>query len=273
MTSTLIGPFGQLLEVDAPTPGLVSLQERASRELQLISGAVRRQRAPRTARRWTWEIRVATGDEVSSLLALEQGVFGPPPWYWYDPVAAKLNMLSDRAASPGVGGAAWWVAFTDDPADVDLDGPVALDGGRTAPVGVVSNATLTVPADVRIPVVTGRTYTGSMFVSGGDGTIALSWIDADGDPVGSPSSSGSGSGRRVASGQAPGGAAGIELTVDLASNVAAAGLQLTETTGAVPWHPGVGIPQVEVVGGPVGYRLITAQQQLRDLTLELVEVG
>lgn len=271
--TTYIGPFGRLLAIDAPTPGMDGTVTRASREIQLITGTTRRQRAPKVARRWTWEIPLAKADELSSVVGLERGMFGPPPFYWYDPVSAFLNMLSDQASSPGLGGPDWWRPFTTDPADVQLAGPVDIDGGRTLASSIEPLATLTIPADRELPVLEGRTYTASMFTGVADATVELGWIDAAGAPVGTPQSSGAGSGRRVATGTAPSGAAGATLTVTAATGGIVSGLQLTETPAAVPWHPGLGIPQIDFAGEAVSYRLITAQQQLRRVSLDLVEVS
>jgi hypothetical protein len=191
--TTWIGPFGALVEVRSPQRPLQMKTVRPTSELTLLSGRTVVQRAPGTSRRWTWDFPSGWQEELAALVALEQGVFGPPPWWWYDPMVAYTNMLPPQVASPGLGG--------DVPDGAVPAGPVEVDGVRH--VAAVEGAWVT----PTVPVLPGRTYTGSRY---GTGTLALRWVDADGVQVDRDQAV-TVDGRLVAAGTAP---AGTVLALD-----------------------------------------------------------
>lgn len=273
---TLIGPFGALLEVHAG--GRVPVQlVRPSSEVTTTSGTVRVQRAARSSRRWRWVIPYGTDQELSSLLALEQGVFGSPPWRWYDQMAAFGNMLPAETASPGLPGIVEWWRWLGPEAALALAGPLTLADGRTVAQSATTAEQLSLPARASepdpVPVIPGRIYAGSVQVADDTSTmLTLAWVDAAGAPTGTPAGGATAvGGRWSVTGVAPALAAGalVELTTD---GRFAAG-QLTEHVGPVFWQPGMGIPRVVISGGDLVDQIAEATDTRRDLNLELVEVG
>ncbi|MGH8878470.1 MAG: hypothetical protein ACRD0P_14185, partial [Stackebrandtia sp.] len=102
MEPMLIGPLGSMIEVSSPAEMPVEVN-RESVTKTLVSGQAVMYRATRSARTWTWSIPWASDDDIDNLLALEQGAWGPPPYRWYDPMAAATNMVPDVVAAAGVG--------------------------------------------------------------------------------------------------------------------------------------------------------------------------
>lgn len=261
--TTRIGPFGHLVEVRSPGRPLPADIVRPSSTTTLLSGAVRSQRAPASSRRWTWNLPWGDSTDLSGLVALEQGVLGPPPWRWYDPMAAHTNMLPPAAAVPGLGGDLTYLDGT-----VENAGAMTVDGVRLA---WSVSGDFTVPAldsdPDPVPVIEGRSYTASAYLDGA-GTVTLKWVDDSGSEVSTVDASGSD--RVSVTEEAPSGAAGALVTVADATRTS--GLQLTEGP-LVGWFPGQGIPRVTIAGLGQIYRLVTGDSQRRDVTVDLVEVG
>lgn len=216
MYEAYLGPLGRMVAVRTSQTSPVE-HTRAGAEYTLATGQRRTYRAPRSARRWKWDIPWATDSEIDDLLALEQGAYGPPPWRYYDPMAAATNMFPDVIAAAGSGTAPFrWFATAQ--SAVSVGGALDLPDGRRFPVSLSPNTTLQFP--IRrglpdpIPVFPGRPYTASAYVEDGSGTLSLLWRDVDGGSLGRVDSD-SGTGRLVATGTAPEGAAGVLVEVSI----------------------------------------------------------
>lgn len=206
-----IGPLGRMIEVRSPQ-AMPSEVDRPSTQVTLVNGQRIAYRSPRSAREWAWEIPYGTDDDIEPLLVLEQGALGPPPWRWYDPMAAATNMLPDVIAAAGTGPAAWrW--FGPDLFSAEVGGPVTLHNGYRFAQSLMPARTLTFPyrqgAPDPVPVIPGRAYTFSMHLfDDADGTLSMLWVDEDSelvDEVVEPLEVG----RMVLSGEAPENAAGV----------------------------------------------------------------
>lgn len=214
MYSSLIGPLGQMIEVRSPTSMPVSI-DRPAASLTLANGQRATYRTPRHSREWQWNIPFSTDDEIDDLLALEAGAYGPGPWRWYDPMAARTNMLPDVVAACGTGPMPWrWL--TDQPSNVTPTGPIQI-GDRTIANSIAPATTLRLP--VRngepdpVPVIPGKTYTASVYVSNGDGRISLEWIGQSNTVISREQSAFS-TGRISVTGEAPTDAVGATVMIE-----------------------------------------------------------
>ncbi|CAM3460505.1 hypothetical protein [Stackebrandtia soli] len=212
--STLIGPLGAMVEVRSPRGPLPVTHTRPTSTVTLLSGLTVAQRAPEAGRSWEWRITAGSPADVAGLIALEQGVYGPPPWRWYDKMAAALNMLPPMVAAAGLGPEPWR-HLADDASALAVTGPLVADGARFA-ASIGPARILTVPvrdgAPDPVPVIEGRPYTAAYWLADASGRIALVWVDADGIEVGRDMSP-FGTGRRTVTGTAPAGAAGVLVEI------------------------------------------------------------
>jgi|GEM_PF-6504565 len=269
---THIGPYGGLIEIRSPKAPLPVNHHRPESSAVLLGGGMVAQRAPRASREWRWQFGPRDVPALQTLFALEDGVYGPPPWRWYDTVASRLNLLPSTVAACGMGPAPWrWLA--PNAAALTAGGPVALPDGQRLAYRITPTTALTVPyrqgvADP-VPVLPGRVYTASGHPTA-TGTVGLAWCDASGAVIatdaGEPAT-----GRAWATATAPVDAAGVLVT--LSTGTAWAGLQLTETPGPVAWQRGMGVPRVTMTGLSEQYRLVTSDVILRDASVTLVEVA
>jgi len=243
---TYIGPFGNLLQIKCPTPGMSAPIERAGSEQFTLDGYRFIQRPTVAVRRWEMQIELATPDDVRHLYALELGVYGPPPWQWYNPAAAHINMLTPWLSAPGVPGPRKWVS-----------------GSATALIYSAPNV-MEVPSAAlqalspAVPVFPGRDYVASADIldrPGGTstGVLSMRWVDAAGATISTVTSAAETSPNRlVVTGEAPVNAAGVVLILD--PNVSTTGrfgsIQLREgTTDDVEWHVGMGVEGVSIATG------------------------
>lgn len=242
---TYIGPFGNLLQIKCPVDPVPANIVRSGTEQFTLDGYRFVQRPPVALRSWELSFEFATPDDIAPLIALDYGVYGPPPWHWYNPAAAKVNMLTPWQSSPGIPGPEVW-----SPGATDLEyiGPNILQITATA-----VSAETTSP----VPVLPGRTYMASAQMldrPGGTTTAVLSlrWVDAAGALVSSVSSAATVSpNRAVVSGVAPPTAAGavLRVTPTAATTGRFGSALLVEGAADVPWHIGMGAESVTVMQG------------------------
>lgn len=263
--TTWLGPLGNLREFKCPPPHPVAAS-RASATLVTLGGVAKVQRAPRRVRTLTWSFAEESPDDIRELLALELGVYGIGPYWWYDPVAAGLQMLPVGVASPGLGGDELF----------GTSGTAALDYATVAPyaLGVTGSGEAEAPV---VPVFVGRTYIAAAEVSA-DARLRLRWVNSAGATISNTDGS-TGTTRRTVSGTAPANSVGVKVVLDPTSSVAEVNfsqLQLTEGSSALTWEPGPGMPQLSIVGGlEQVYQLADSANSdfRRDLTVQLVEVA
>jgi hypothetical protein len=262
MSSTWIGRLGALRELRCPAP-VEAPVDRPSSERRNLAGMRSVQRAPRAARAWTLVMPWSTPAEVAALTELEAGSLANPsvPVYWYDPYAAAVNMLRPSVASPGLWG----------------DEPYEASGG-TLTYSVLDSALHLVDVSAgealapTVPVIVGRTYTASVYVSASS-TARLRWVDAAGSTL-STTSGTTGTGRISVTGTAPSSTAGVRLILDPATSGNFNRVQLTETAAILDWLPGEGIPRVSVSGLQRTHQAVWEDGTVRsDYTAEMLEVG
>lgn len=296
-----LGPFGCLRPIPCLPRSIAAPSPRPSSRGVTIWGVSFTQQAPRRASTWTLDIGPATPALIRDLEALELGSYGPPPWRWYNPFAAPLNMLPQGVAVPGslyelenLGG----IFDNDTPPDTLYDPDLCL----AFSVRVSGNAVTGLPvtggmfAPAReglpdpVPVIPTRTYTftaNGQAVTGSGWFLRLHWVDRNGDTVSADDGTvvpfdAVNATRAEVSAAAPTGAAGVLVEVhnvdpnDSVSSITA--LQLTETDAPVTWYPGMGMPRVSIPGG--FDRVLVALRQLCDegddihtVSVALVEVG
>lgn len=269
---TYLGPFGNLLQIKCPIDPVEAPIERSGTEQFTLEGYRYVTRPSAAPRSWNITVDLANPDEVGPLIALEQGVYGPPPYRWYDPAAALVNMLTPGGAAPGIPGVQPWESAV--PATpLVIVGPNSLD--------VPSAATeAQLPA---VPVLPGRAYVASaLFLDRPGGTAAnlrMRWVDAAGATISTLSTAGVSPNRVVVTGTAPVNAAGAVLIFD--PNTSTSGrfgsVQLREGTTDAAWHAGLGVGVVSLLSG-----LSRQYQQVYDdsrsgvlvqVQARLVEVG
>lgn len=272
-----LGPFGYLFELRGPEPAVPTNPNRANSEQIRMDGAVgvvqRAQRAPRA-----WELSWPFLDDADAavLIGLEQGVYGTGPLWFYDPFAARANMLTPAVATPGIAGD--WSAVPLVAGDVEAGAGWVLPAGPPVRTAVNLTVPLSVGVDssTPVPVRPGWVYTASAYTDHASGTCAvgLAWVDDGGVLVGTST------GATVAAGQhrpyitaaAPSTAAGVFVTVQFSVAGSATALQLNE--GSLrDWFPGRGIPRVSVTGLDEVYELLRADTEERSFTATLREVG
>jgi hypothetical protein len=274
MMWTYIGPFGNLLQIKCPMDPVEAPIERGGTEQVTLAGIRYVQRPSNALRSWNLTIDLAQPDEIGSLIALEQGVYGPPPYHWYNPVAARLNMLTPGAAAPGIPGAMPWVS--------------AVPANALAVVGVnqleVPSAATQAESPV-IPVLADEEYTASAdFLDrpGGttEGVISMRWVDAAGATI-STSSSGTvtSPNRAVVTATAPSTAAGVVIVLNptTATTGRFGSIMLRQASSDRTWHPGMGATAVSIPAG-LGQQFQQAYDDnadgiRRQLIVRLVEVG
>lgn len=295
-----IGPFGCLRPIACLPPQIEAPSPRPSSRGVTIWGVPFTQQAPRRASTYTLELGPATPELIRELVALEHGSYGPPPWRWYNPYAATLNMLPQGAAVPGslyelenLGGS----VINDSPPtmfDPDLCLAYSVQVAGNAVTGIAVTGGAFAPAREGlpdpVPVIPGRTYTftaNGQAVTGSGWFTRLSWVNAAGEVISDSDGSVIPASALVAtrgevSAAAPTGAAGVLVGVHsvdddgLVDSVTA--LQLTETAEPVTWYSGVGMPRISIPGGLEG--ALVALRQLCDIgddmhtvSIVLVEVG
>lgn len=229
---TLIGPYGGLVEVRSARAPMKTTPARAGSEATTLGGNRMVQRAPRSTRSWVWDYTAADTPDISRLLALEEGAYGPGPYRWYDPLAARLNMLPEYVAACGKGEEPWrWLAGSS--AALTVDGPVTLDDGQRLAYSIVPAETLLIPqrqgVPDPVPVVAGRTYTASAYIDGAPGRVGLTWCDQVGAIMDTDIST-LGTGRRSVTATAPPGAHGVLQRIECGTLTQA--LSLDGSTGS-----------------------------------------
>lgn len=265
MILTKLGPLGNLREFISPPPHPVAAK-RASRSLVTIGGVAKLQRAPRLSRQLTWTLPMTSPDDIRELIALELGVYGPGPYWYYDALAARLQMLPPGVASPGLGGDQLFDDF----------GTATLDYATAAPwkIGVTGSGEAETPV---VPAVVGTTYIGAAEVSA-DARIGLRWVDSSGSTLSTDYGT-TGTTRRSASAQAPASTAGVKVVLDptsSASEVEFSEIQLVEGSAVIDWEPGPGMARWSFTGGvPTAYQHGSGEvaEFRRDVTVTLVEVS
>lgn len=237
---TWIGPLGNLMPMRVGPSGVTATRFQATTTDRTIGGGTSVQIGPLGARMFEWPLAWATPDEIANLVALQQGVYGSGPFWWYDPVAVERNMLHPSTATPGLDGIEGWIAGTSTTISTPTVGNLVVNG--------LSAHTST------MPVIPGRTYTGAAEATA-TSRVTLSWRDASFVEVGTEVGA-DGTGRRTVSGVAPAGAAGVRLVIELpVSGLATLSrMQLTETDAPIGWFPGVGVPQVAILPPEETYR-------------------
>ncbi|HEX6684034.1 MAG TPA: hypothetical protein VF062_14620 [Candidatus Limnocylindrales bacterium] len=261
--TTWLGPFGNLREFKCPPPHPVAMN-RGSAVLVTLGGMAKIQRAPRGSRSLTWTFEADVPADLRELIALELGVHGAGPFWWYDPLSAGLQMLPVAVASPGLGGDELF----------GTSGTATLDYATVAPfsLGVTGSGEAESPV---VPVFVGRAYVAAAQVSA-DARLRLRWVDSAGATL-STTDGATGTTRRTVTGTAPASSAGVKVVLDPTSSVAEvefSQLQLTEGSSAITWEPGPGMARWSIVGGlEQVYQLAdsAAADYRRDLAVSLIE--
>lgn len=288
-----LGPFGALRAFSCLPANIVSDVQRPNFRGSTLDGRAYTQQTPRSRRIWAWPIEVGDPATLRELFSIEQGVYGPPPYRWYDPWAAELNLLPQGATAPGsvfdLEQLSWNVTTT----TVTESSPVTTFNGLPVAYGVdlSEDGVLVVPGfeghEDPVPVLPGRPYTftvSGLKTAGEPWEIALVWVDGNQAEVAEDAAAvpaDPAAQRGVLTGVAPAGASGVLAEVRAGAYTGVQSLtmfQLTETSEAVPWHPGQGVPRVSL---PEGYRenLIRIRRDECDFSkrgmapLTLVEVG
>jgi len=282
---TYIGPLGNLMEVKCPAPGIPTGRPRSSSVRSTLGGKAKVQQGALQHRPMAWAIPHAQPSDVDNLNGLWHGTFGPPPFYWYEPAAAVVNMLPPESASPyAVDGLAGWELFSG-------AGPLADGGSLTLPDGSVHAHSLSVPTVATfaigpiMPFLPGRTY-GAWGVASTSAsravTIFLAYCDASGAPLlsggyGTVVSTASGvrSWATTLTGTPPATSAGLRLLVNTPADslvTTLAALRVAETDSALTeWHPGRGLPRVAILDVPETLQQAYGETR-SDYTVALQEV-
>jgi len=155
---TYIGPLGNLLPVKCPAPDLPAARYVATSVSYTIYGRAKVQKGRMGTRAFEWSLALATPNDINNLLALHHGVYGRGPFWWYDPVSVKRNMLKPDVAAPfTVGDEPGFTvtaggAITRSVVDVqDAAGVILADQS-------LSMAAATTAQSEQIPVIPGLTY-------------------------------------------------------------------------------------------------------------------
>lgn len=241
---TYMGPLGNMVRFKCPV-SMDAPYERPNSQAVTIGGVRHTQRAPRSLRSWSMQIELATAEDLANLIALEQGVYGPAPWQLYDEVAAYTNMLIPEAAAPGIpAGIGWETGTPGEPIDAPFPNVLAVD---SAAVEALSH---------HAPVVPGKTYTGAARMldrPGGTstGTLYLDFLDENLQLIQTDNSGSVVSpDRATVTAVAPSNAAAVRLRVAVSGTIGWFGsFQVTQSSEATAWHPGMGVSGVSIPGG------------------------
>ena len=301
-----LGPFGAMINLKAPVRDIAAPSVKANSTLTLLSGQVRAQRAPSGSRTWTLVWPFIGADTLRQLVALEQGVLGPAPWWFYDPFVARSNMLPAAAAVPGLEGD--WTQLDGSGTAYALAGPAqVLPDGMPVLASVIVAGTWELPVSgtdrLFLPTIAGQLYGFALYAVGSAGAtveLAMDWCDATQTVTSTDSSTTTLAATSVpqrvfVAGVAPG--AGVSLRV-LTASAAVFALQLCElpapdgsfsyddaysyddpitydgTPEPIGWFPGEQMPLVTAAGLDQVYNTLLADgDQARTLTLTLTEVG
>ncbi|PSK95764.1 hypothetical protein CLV30_12816 [Haloactinopolyspora alba] len=265
--SVLIGPLGDLRQVRCTVaPAQVTHDAQAAR-VKALDGTRYVQFPPSDRRAWQWDLVWASAEELRWLVELEQGVHGDA-LYFYEPIAAQLNMLGPGAATPGIEpGTGGWTKH-----------PVPASSLSVPERGVIQTSGNGGHSPT-VPVAPGRTYAASIENVGTvDQDAAVITYDTTGAVIEtmsllpSPTPPGQRATATVTTPAVDVLAARIALQPSGTDEARWTRPQLTETSGAVPWQPGVGIPRVVLSGVAEAYRS-TSFATRRDHSVTIIEVG
>lgn len=255
---TYLGPLGGLLAVRSPAPNIPASRARPTSVQRTLDGNAYVQLGQLSGREFTWSIVRSTPAEIDNLVALWHGTYGKPPFYWYEPLSAVVNMLKPEAASPfAVDGKTGWSLLSG-------TGPLA-DGGAVAPyahslsIPTVSTTAISAVA----PILPGRSYAawGVVTTAGSElFTAQVVFCDAagavlaGGEGTVSTAATGIRSWATTVTGAAPANAAGVRVKLISpagASTVRVPIVRLAETTVPLTrWHHGRGLPEVAITYVP-----------------------
>lgn len=262
--STWIGPVGSLVRFRAVS----SLDaEPASRSSLMVTlaGVVKEQRGPRARRSWSVRLPSSTrAEEVAGLLALVDGLVGPPPWVWVDPWAAVTNLLTPAQSGLEAG--------TYSGGGSRLGAATATDG-TWLPVALGSGSEILWPSP-GVPIPPGDWVTGAVYVQGSSPTVSLRFVSGAGATVGTAAASipsGTGLRRVTVSAVAPASAVRALLLVNSSSRTA--GAQITLTRAAVPYAHGEGADKVTIDGLSRSTLLASPDRRLHGVSFTVRELG
>lgn len=269
---TYLGPFGNLLQIKCPVDPVEAPIERNGTEQVTLAGIRYVQRPLNALRSWNLTIDIASPDDVGPLIALEQGVYGPPPYLWYNPVAARVNLLTPGLAAPGIPGTMPWTTL--------IGSPVVPGVNQIE----VPAASLQAESPV-IPILPNEPYTVSaqMLVRPGgstSGTVGIRWVTATGSTIIEVRSSVTVSpNRAVRTHTAPANAAGavVLLDPDTGTTGRFGSIMLRQASSDRTWHAGMGNSAVSIPAG-LGQQFQQAYDDSADgirsqIQVRLVEVG
>lgn len=281
---TYIGPLGGLLSVRCPAPSLPAARGRSSFVQRTLAGRAFVQLGALSGRQFEWTIPDAEPSEVDNLVALFHGTWGSPPFYWYEPVSARVNMLSPESASPfAVDGLAGYTKLSGSGTIAD-GGTVTLPDGRKTAHSLALGAASTTAESPILPVIPGKMYAAWGVVTSTTSqpfTATLVYCDAAGAELGSGSGTvtTTASGVRVwattLTGAQPAGTVGVRLR--LASGAGGTTVRVpvarvAETTAVLTgWNHGRGLPAVAMTGVPEVLQDSTDNTR-SSYTVSLVEV-
>ena len=243
---TYIGPFGNLLQIKCPIVGVAAPITRIGSEQFTLDGYRFVQRATVALRSWNITIDLATPDDIKELMSLEYGVYGPPPWKWYNPEAAYINILTPWLSAPGIPGPKKWITGS-------MPNPLVYPGPNILEVPAAA-LQATSPS---IPVLPGHSYVASVNLldrPGGttEAILRLRWVDAAGVQISQINGSTTTSpNRAVVTGTAPVNAAGAVLILDptTATTGRFGSVQLREGTADANWNVGMGVESISIATG------------------------
>lgn len=236
-----LGSPGRMVELKCPTALRDQVSERYAFQTTL-EGKVKAQVVPLQRRTWDVSLgRLASPDEVGTLLEFANGGWGRGPWWFVSTNAAVVNIMPAhelsglRETSTNIPG-----------------GPMRLAGGGWAAnsLALVSGSQIrwrhTAESDP--PVVPGVPVTGSAWLLGNDADVGLQWLDASGGVitthVSAPVSASLEGVRASVTRMPPEGAVRVRLIARNA--VRAARPAITYTNEVFPWGEGQGCQKAVV---------------------------
>lgn len=262
-----LGTLGRMVKLPYVTSQSVEAEDRYSFQTTL-EGRRKSQVKPVGRRTWSLATQHFRPNESALLSQFANGAWGSGPFVFVSADAAVTNLLSPAASWCETG-----TFFASSSGSVISGGPLTTADGVAS--RSVVNSSAYVFWDHRVPVISGRPVTASVYVQGAGGFVRLVWYDTGGKSLGSVDSSPAVGGvvqRLVVTAVPPAGAVSCRVAISPAA-VRGCWPAVTWSDRVLPFGSGQGCQKAVVHSVSQDVRLAVPGATYLNLSFTVSEVG